>query len=147
MSSYREVFPTSTLRQSSGRPPARVPGGRGAVSESRWLGKVQGPKSWRWLCACRPRSPGHVSFDSVFDRAPVASLPSLQRSDSSASSKAGGRAGSRGGRGFRKRDPERLLEYRGNSRLSSVKHVVTHREELRSNGFNSQVCGDFPYLK
>ena len=104
-----EVFPTSTLRQSSGRPPARVPEGRGAVSESRRLGKVQGPKRWRCFCACRPRSPGHVSFDSVFVRAPVVSLPSLHRSDSSASSKAGGRAGSRGGRGFRKRDPEDCL--------------------------------------
>lgn len=50
-------------------------------------------------------------------------------------------------RGFRKPDGRRLLEHGGNSRLRSLKRVVTHREELRGKRFKSQVGGDFLYLK
>lgn len=83
-----------------------------------------------------------LHVDLVFIQAPAVLHPGLHRSDPRASRKAGGSAG--GGQEARFR---RLLEYRGNSRLNSLKHVVTHLEELRGKVFNSQVGGDFPYFK
>ena len=98
----------STLRPSSRRSLARIPRGRGVVSESRRPGKMQGPSRWYWPCAFEPGSPGRVSFNCVFVRVAAVSPPCLHKSDSSAW-KAGGRAKSRGGSGFRKRDSEDCL--------------------------------------
>lgn len=83
-----------------------------------------------------------LHVDLVFLQAPAVLYPGLHRSDPRASRKTDASAG--GGQEARF---QRWLEYRGNSRLSSLKHVVSHLEELRGKVFNSQVGGDFPYFK
>lgn len=92
---------------------------------------------------CELGNSGRISPKSTFSSRPQLRLAQVCRCLIQASTRTlvGGLGASQEAR-FR-----RLLEYLGNSRLTPHKPVVTHRTELRGKGFNSQVGGDFPYVK